>query len=137
MNVVLLGAPGSGKGTQAKPLSERYKVPHISTGDIFRQEIAKKSELGLQVQEYVSSGRLVPDELVLTIVTQRLSQPDCAKGFLLGRVPAHGRPGGRFGRLPPRGEPPVGKSSLPEAGATGSRPSVVQPPPMPQMRKGV
>ena len=87
MNVVLLGAPGSGKGTQAKPLSERYKVPHISTGDIFRQEIAKKSELGLQVQEYVSSGRLVPDELVLTIVTQRLAQPDCAKGFLLDGFP--------------------------------------------------
>ena len=79
--------PGLRKKGRKRNRSERYKVPHISTGDIFRQEIAKKSELGLQVQEYVSSGRLVPDELVLTIVTQRLTQPDCAKGFLLDGFP--------------------------------------------------
>lgn len=87
MNVVLLGAPGSGKGTHAKPLSSRYRVPHISTGDIFRQEMAKGSDLGLKVQEYVSSGRLVPDELVLDVMTARLGQADCAGGFFLDGFP--------------------------------------------------
>ncbi|HNC74257.1 MAG TPA: adenylate kinase [Elusimicrobiota bacterium] len=87
MNIVLLGAPGSGKGTQAKPLSVRYGVPHISTGDIFRQEMAKSSDLGLKVQQYVSSGRLVPDELVLEIVTARLAAADCAPGFILDGFP--------------------------------------------------
>ena len=87
MNIVLLGAPGSGKGTQAKPLSARYGVPHISTGDIFRHEMATSSPLGLKVQQYVSSGRLVPDELVLEIVTARLAAADCAPGFILDGFP--------------------------------------------------
>jgi len=87
MNIVLLGAPGSGKGTQAQPLSLRYKTPHISTGDIFRQEMEKATPLGLKVQEYVNSGRLAPDELVLEVMTTRLSQPDCANGFLLDGFP--------------------------------------------------
>ena len=87
MNIVLLGAPGSGKGTQAQPLSVRYKTPHISTGDIFRQEMEKASPLGLKVQEYVNSGRLAPDELVLEVMTVRLSQPDCLNGFLLDGFP--------------------------------------------------
>jgi adenylate kinase len=87
MNIVLLGAPGSGKGTQAKPLAQRYHVPHVSTGDIFRREMANSSELGLKVQEFVSSGRLVPDELVLEIVTKRLGEKDCAAGFILDGFP--------------------------------------------------
>ena len=87
MNIVLLGAPGSGKGTQAQPLAVRYKTPHISTGDIFRQEMEEASPLGLKVQEYVNSGRLAPDELVLEVMTSRLSQPDCLKGFLLDGFP--------------------------------------------------
>jgi adenylate kinase len=87
MNVILLGAPGSGKGTQAQPLAARYKTPHISTGDIFRQEMENASPLGLKVQEYVNSGRLAPDELVLEVMTTRLSQPDCLKGFLLDGFP--------------------------------------------------
>lgn len=87
MNIVLLGAPGSGKGTQAQPLSVRYKTPHISTGDIFRQAMEEASPLGLKVQEYVNSGRLAPDELVLEVMTNRLSQPDCLKGFLLDGFP--------------------------------------------------
>lgn len=87
MNIVLLGAPGSGKGTQAKPMAQRYQVPHVSTGDIFRREMTNNTELGLKVQEFVSSGRLVPDELVLEIVTKRLSEPDCAKGFILDGFP--------------------------------------------------
>jgi adenylate kinase len=87
MNIVLLGAPGSGKGTQAKRISQRYNVPHISTGDIFRQEIAKKSDLGLQVEGYVKSGRLVPDDLTVSIVSQRLFQKDCEQGFVLDGFP--------------------------------------------------
>ncbi len=87
MNIVLLGAPGSGKGTQAQPLSVRYKTPHISTGDIFRQEMEKASPLGLKVQEYVNSGRLAPDELVLEVMTSRLNAPDCLKGFMLDGFP--------------------------------------------------
>jgi adenylate kinase len=87
MKIILLGAPGAGKGTQAKPISARYNIPHISTGDIFRQEMSKGSDVGLRVKEYVSSGRLVPDELVLEVVARRLAQPDCEKGFLLDGFP--------------------------------------------------
>lgn len=87
MNIVLLGAPGAGKGTQAKRIKEKYGIPHISTGDIFRAEIAAASELGLKVQEYVKSGRLVPDQLVVDIVSGRLEKDDCAKGFLLDGFP--------------------------------------------------
>jgi adenylate kinase len=87
MNIVLLGAPGSGKGTQAQSLSVRYKTPHISTGDIFREEMEQMTPLGMKVQEYVNFGRLVPDALVLEVMTQRLNQPDCEKGFLLDGFP--------------------------------------------------
>lgn len=68
-------------------MAVRYKTPHISTGDIFRQEMEEASPLGLKVQEYVNSGRLAPDELVLEVMTSRLSQPDCLKGFLLDGFP--------------------------------------------------
>ncbi len=87
MNVILLGAPGSGKGTQAVKLAARHKMPHVSTGDIFREEISKKSDLGTQVSEYVKSGRLVPDELTVAIISKRLGQPDCQTGFLLDGFP--------------------------------------------------
>ena len=87
MNIILVGAPGSGKGTQAKRLAQKFSIPHISTGDIFREEISKGSETGLKVQEYVKSGRLVPDELVVEIVSGRLVKPDCQKGFLLDGFP--------------------------------------------------
>lgn len=87
MNIVLLGAPGAGKGTQAKQISARFGIPQVSTGDIFRAEIAGKSPLGLQVQEYVKSGRLVPDALVVEVVSGRLAKDDCAKGFLLDGFP--------------------------------------------------
>jgi adenylate kinase len=87
MRIVLLGAPGAGKGTQAKRIKDKYGVPHISTGDIFRAEIAAGSELGLKVQEYVKSGRLVPDQLVVDIVSGRLAKDDCAKGFMLDGFP--------------------------------------------------
>jgi adenylate kinase len=87
VNVVLLGAPGAGKGTQAKRIRDKYGVPHISTGDIFRAEIAAKSDLGIQVEEHVQAGRLVPDGLVVDIVSGRLGKNDCAKGFLLDGFP--------------------------------------------------
>ncbi|MGQ0644488.1 MAG: adenylate kinase [Elusimicrobiota bacterium] len=87
MNVILLGAPGSGKGTQAAGLSKKYGMVHISTGDIFREEISKETELGVQVQDYLKSGRLVPDELTVEIVKARLGRPDCRTGFLMDGFP--------------------------------------------------
>jgi len=87
MNIVLLGAPGSGKGTQAKPMAQRYQIPHVSTGDIFRREMSGNTELGLKVQEYVSSGRLVPDELLLEVVSHPLAEADCQGGFILDGFP--------------------------------------------------
>ncbi len=87
MRLVFIGPPGIGKGTYASILSRKYGIPHISTGDIFREEIAKGSELGKKVKEYVEKGLLVPDEIVIEVVRQRLSQPDCAKGFILDGFP--------------------------------------------------
>jgi adenylate kinase len=87
MNLVLIGAPGAGKGTQAKRIKDKYAIPHISTGDIFRAEIAGKTELGQRVDEYVKSGRLVPDDLVVEIVSGRLAKDDCKNGFLLDGFP--------------------------------------------------
>ena len=85
--VILLGAPGAGKGTHAKRLSSLLGIPHISTGDIFREEMEKNSELGQEVRRYVESGELVPDEVVNQIVKKRLSQDDCKKGFILDGYP--------------------------------------------------
>jgi len=87
MNIILLGAPGSGKGTQAKPISMGYGIPHISTGDIFRAEINNGSDLGIRVQQFVSSGHLVPDDLVLEVIAKRLGMTDCREGFLLDGFP--------------------------------------------------
>ena len=87
LKLVFIGPPGIGKGTYAKAISQKYGIPHISTGDIFREEIAKGSELGRRVKEYVDKGLLVPDEIVIEVVKRRLSQPDCAKGFILDGFP--------------------------------------------------
>ncbi|MEK7287265.1 MAG: adenylate kinase, partial [Elusimicrobiota bacterium] len=87
MRIILLGAPGSGKGTQAARLAGRCAIPHVSTGDIFRDEIARKTELGRAADDYVKSGRLVPDHLVLKMVIARLERPDCVDGFLLDGFP--------------------------------------------------
>ncbi|MBI4668452.1 MAG: adenylate kinase [Elusimicrobia bacterium] len=87
MRIILLGAPGSGKGTQAVRLAGRFKIPHVSTGDIFRDEIARQTPLGLEVQECISSGRLVSDNLTLSVIFKRLERPDCADGFLLDGFP--------------------------------------------------
>lgn len=87
VSCILLGAPGSGKGTQAKRLEVHFGIPHISTGDIFRSEINSGSALGLKVKEIISSGALVNDELTTEIVAQRFSKPDVKKGFLLDGFP--------------------------------------------------
>ncbi len=87
MRVVLLGPPGAGKGTQAVVLSETLGVPHISTGDIFRQAVKTGTELGKKAKEYMDSGLLVPDAIVVGIVRERLTQSDCQNGFLLDGFP--------------------------------------------------
>lgn len=87
MRVILLGSPGAGKGTQAKLISEQYHIPHISTGDILRAAIKEGTDLGKQVKAIVDSGQLVPDDLIVAIVQDRINQPDCQKGFLLDGFP--------------------------------------------------
>lgn len=87
LRAVLLGPPGAGKGTQAVRLVEKYEIPHISTGDIFRKNIKEGTKLGKKAQEYMNAGALVPDELVVDLVKDRLQQDDCKNGFLLDGFP--------------------------------------------------
>jgi len=87
MNIVFLGPPGAGKGTQAKRITERYGIPQISTGDMFREHLSKGTELGKKAKEYMEKGQLVPDEIVLGMVEERLKQSDCEKGFILDGFP--------------------------------------------------
>lgn len=87
MRLVLLGPPGAGKGTQATGISEKYKIVHISTGDIFRYNIKNQTPLGQEVKSYLDAGQLVPDELTVQIVWDRLDQEDCKNGFLLDGFP--------------------------------------------------
>ena len=87
LRTILLGPPGAGKGTQAAKIVEKYGVPHISTGDIFRENIKKGTELGKKAQEYMNRGELVPDDLVIEIATTRLLEDDCKNGFLLDGFP--------------------------------------------------
>ncbi|WP_461201276.1 adenylate kinase [Anoxybacillus sp. TBDG-1] len=87
MNLVLMGLPGAGKGTQAEKIVEKYKIPHISTGDMFRAAIKEGTELGLQAKSYMDRGDLVPDEVTIGIVRERLSKGDCQNGFLLDGFP--------------------------------------------------
>jgi adenylate kinase len=87
MNIVLLGPPGAGKGTQAKKIEEYYSLPHISTGDILRENINNNTGLGIKAKSYMSRGELVPDELLITIIKDRLSKKDCSRGFLLDGYP--------------------------------------------------
>jgi adenylate kinase len=85
--LILLGAPGAGKGTQAREVARIYGVPHLSTGDMFREHVAKGSELGRRAKPIMDSGRLVPDEIVLGMVEERVARPDCAQGFVLDGFP--------------------------------------------------
>ena len=86
-NLILLGPPGAGKGTQAAKLKEKFNIPHISTGDIFRENIKNGTELGKKAKEYMDKGALVPDDLVIAIATSRLREDDCKNGFVLDGFP--------------------------------------------------
>ncbi|MDO4296405.1 MAG: adenylate kinase [bacterium] len=87
MKIVMLGAPGAGKGTQAKKIAARYQIPHISTGDIFRANIKAGTELGKKAKEYMDQGLLVPDEVTIGMLMDRIAEPDCANGYILDGFP--------------------------------------------------
>lgn len=87
MKIIMLGAPGAGKGTQAKQIADKYHIPHISTGDIFRANIKNGTELGNKAKQYMDQGLLVPDELTCDLVMDRIKQDDCENGFVLDGFP--------------------------------------------------
>ncbi|MCI6498129.1 adenylate kinase [Lachnospiraceae bacterium HCP1S3_C3] len=87
MKIIMLGAPGAGKGTQAKKIADKYSIPHISTGDIFRANIKEGTELGKKAKTYMDQGLLVPDELVVDLVVDRVQQDDCSNGYVLDGFP--------------------------------------------------
>jgi adenylate kinase len=87
MNLIILGPPGAGKGTQAIRLKEKLGVPHISTGDMLREAAQAKTALGVEAEKYMSEGKLLPDDLVVGLIEERLQKPDCKKGFLLDGFP--------------------------------------------------
>lgn len=87
MKIIMLGAPGAGKGTQAKMIADKYGVPHISTGDIFRANIKNGTELGMEAKKYMDQGLLVPDELTVKILLDRVAEEDCKEGYLLDGFP--------------------------------------------------
>ena len=87
MKIVMLGAPGAGKGTQAKMIADKYQIPHISTGDIFRANIKEGTELGKEAKSYMDKGQLVPDELTVKILLDRVAKDDCKNGYVLDGFP--------------------------------------------------
>lgn len=87
MKIVMLGAPGAGKGTQAKQIAKKFDIPHISTGDIFRANIKNNTELGKKAKEFMDQGMLVPDSLTLELIMDRFAQPDCENGYVLDGFP--------------------------------------------------
>ena len=87
MKIIMLGAPGAGKGTQAKRIAEKYGIPHISTGDIFRANIKNQTELGMKAKSYMDQGALVPDELTLELIMDRFANDDCKNGYVLDGFP--------------------------------------------------
>ncbi len=87
MKIIMLGAPGAGKGTQAKMIAEKYQIPHVSTGDIFRANIKNGTELGMEAKKYMDQGQLVPDELTVKILLDRVAKDDCKNGYVLDGFP--------------------------------------------------
>ena len=93
MKIIMLGAPGAGKGTQAKKIAEKYGIPHISTGDIFRANIKNGTELGKKAKTYMDQGLLVPDELTVDLVIDRVAKEDCKNGYILDGFPKNNSTG--------------------------------------------
>ena len=93
MNLILLGAPGAGKGTQAEVICQHLSIPAISTGNMIREALKSGTEMGLKAKSFMDAGKLVPDEVVIGIVKERLAQDDCKNGFVLDGFPAHHPPG--------------------------------------------
>ena len=87
MNLILLGAPGAGKGTQAEVICSKLSIPAISTGNIIREALAKGTEMGIKAKSYIDAGRLVPDDVVIGIIKERLAKDDCKNGFILDGFP--------------------------------------------------
>ena len=87
MKLLIMGPPGVGKGTQAKIIKDKLRIAHISTGELLRQEIAEKTEVGIVAKEYIDQGKLVPDNFLFTIVNERLGKPDCRNGYILDGFP--------------------------------------------------
>ena len=87
MKIIMLGAPGAGKGTQAKKIAQKYGIPHVSTGDIFRANIKNGTELGMKAKTYMDAGNLVPDEITIGMLLDRIHQDDCKKGYVLDGFP--------------------------------------------------
>ena len=87
MKLILLGAPGAGKGTQAEIICDKLNIPAISTGNILREAMKNETEMGLKAKAFIESGALVPDDVIISIIKERLAQPDCAGGFILDGVP--------------------------------------------------
>ena len=87
MNIILMGPPGAGKGTQAEFIKAAYPIPHISTGDMFRAAVKQQTPMGIEAKKYMDAGQLVPDEVTVGVVKERLAEPDCKKGFLLDGFP--------------------------------------------------
>ncbi|MDO4788075.1 MAG: adenylate kinase [Johnsonella sp.] len=87
MKIIMLGAPGAGKGTQAKMIAEKYQIPHVSTGDIFRANIKEGTELGMKAKSYMDKGELVPDEVTIGMLMDRINEADCKKGYVLDGFP--------------------------------------------------
>ena len=87
MKIIMLGAPGAGKGTQAQMIADQYKIPHISTGDIFRENVKNGTELGMEAKKYMDKGELVPDELTVRILLDRVAKDDCRNGYVLDGFP--------------------------------------------------
>ena len=87
MKIIMLGAPGAGKGTQAIKIAEKYKIPHVSTGDLFRSNISQNTELGMEAKQYMDAGKLVPDELTVRMLLDRVSKDDCKNGYVLDGFP--------------------------------------------------
>ena len=87
MKLILLGAPGAGKGTQAEIISQKLNIPTISTGNILRAAVANGTPVGLKAKEYMDAGKLVPDDVIIGVISERLAEPDCQKGYILDGVP--------------------------------------------------